>query len=319
MKPKSISLVEFAESFDTTIEELKVIMLADKDFFNEWSIKGADNLIYLSQKALDRLEELFNNKEQLKINVDDIVKSLGSNYETVNNIIKNNKNKFNNRILVKKQGRIELATIKYEGALFLYTEILNTSDEAVMPKSIDELPVSEETKEKVRKKEVSVGYKTDDNSLTGHTYIFDDDGNTLNDFKKEKEEDMKEEDKKINQSAKKPVEKTVEKAAEPQTEETSAKPKPARKKKTKYLAGASYIKKLNESVYDIKAIRSFLLSLNQYKVDEIAIMSDDEIKKLISDEYVILDTSDDVLIINKEALLSISDKIFAIPKQKEVL
>lgn len=67
----------------------------------------------------------------------------------------------------------------------------NAEDNVVRhPKHIDEPNLTSRTKEKVMRGEISVGYKNKENSLVGHTYEFDTDGNIINDYKREEEEDF---------------------------------------------------------------------------------------------------------------------------------
>lgn len=99
---------------------------------------------------------------------------------------------------------------------------------------------------------------------------------------------------------------------------TEKKNEPVRKK-TKYSmnkAIADTMLKFDAEIPSIRAIRTFLLSLPEYKAQDIAVMSDDEIQAKFTKNYVCIPTENGTLVLSKsncgalKEVLSRSDNYF---------
>lgn len=75
-----------------------------------------------------------------------------------------------------------------------------------------------------------------------------------------------------------------------------------RKKKSKYAVTADVLNNLNAEINDIKSIRLFLLSLPDYKSEDIAVMSDDDVRDVFNKTYSSISISNGTLIVNKDVL-----------------
>ena len=65
--------------------------------------------------------------------------------------------------------------------------------------------------------------------------------------------------------------------------------------------------KICSDIKNIKNIRLFLLSLPDYKPDDIALMSDEEVRELFDKNYIAIELTTGVWIINKTILPTLAD------------
>ena len=113
---------------------------------------------------------------------------------------------------------------------------------------------------------------------------------------------------------------TDTKKPEEKEAKTEKKNEPVRRK-TKYsmnkaTADAMLALKFDAEIPSIRSIRAFLLSLPEYKAQDVAVMSDDEIQTQFTKNYVCANTEDGTLILSKsncgalKEVLSRSDNYF---------
>lgn len=91
------------------------------------------------------------------------------------------------------------------------------------------------------------------------------------------------------------------------------KPRAPRKKKSKYnLSFADYENNKCE-ISNIKILRDFLMNDGKHKVEDIAIMSDEEVKVEFNKQYICIGESPSYIIYSKSVLKAIVSDIYIIP------
>lgn len=269
------SLKEIAQNINANPKTLRVLMSSKPDLFNQFTYIDNGEIIFESN-AEKELINLYNNKDKIFVTFESIADIMDVPVETVVNVLTVNKDDmFKGAIKKSPHGRMETNLFK--------CKMLNELLEQIAGESPIKLKSNIDTESK------SVSDTNDENNDIENN---NDDNNTVVE----------------NTVSDEPIEKIEETTVvENKVKNTETKKKPSRKKKAKYAMTSETMTKICSDIKNIKNIRLFLLSLPDYKPDDIALMSDEEVRELFDKNYIAIELTTGVWIINKTILPTLAD------------
>lgn len=318
------TLSDCVEAFDTSLDEIKILMEHEKDFFRKWTAKidGSDDLD-LHPKAVDKLEELCTEKDKLVIKFKTIADAMGIPVERIANVIAADKTKvFKNTVFRSPENTMETNNFRCKALTPLVEALLKESK--MQPTGI-------KTKKSRRKKNEDMPIRQR-NKLTPKS---EPEETTLSNPEPTVDETVNETSDTTPEVVETPTvyesETNIVNGEEltPENNIDDTKPikrkTPNRKKKSKYLASKKDFFDMfaSSDINDIKTLRMFLLSLPDFRIEDIAIMSDVEIKSLFDKMYIAVTINGKTLVTlksNLDAIWSradINQDLFIIPNEQK--
>ena len=311
----AILLSDCPGMFNTSLDEIKILMEHEKDFFQRWTAKTNTNDLELHPKAVDKLEQLYKDKDNLAIKYSEIANAMELPVFRIGFIINSHRNELEGSIISDYGILMDDYAIKYKSLPKLiellnddkkkYTDV-NTDNDAIKYtnyQAIIELLHND-------KKEHTDMNNTDTTTAT----IVD----TPTDIESDNNDTPT-----ISTEPTAESETATTVTVEPK--KTTKRKTSGRRKKSKYLASKNDFLEMfsTESIDDMKTLRMFLLSLPEYNVEDIAIMSDNEIKDMFYEKYIAITINNKTLITHKSKLETlwaqnaINDDLFIITHDED--
>ena len=282
----AILLSDCPSMFNTSLDEIKILMEHEKDFFQKWTAKTNTNDLELHPKAVDKLEQLYKDKDNLTIKYSEIANAMKLPVFRIGFIINSHRNELEESIISDYGILMDDYAIKYK-SLPKLIELLNDD-----------------------KKEHTDMNNTD---TTAATTI-----DTPTDIESDNNDTS-------TISTKPTAESETATTVTVEPKKTIKRKTSGRRKKSKYLASKNDFLEMfsTESIDDMKTLRMFLLSLPEYNVEDIAIMSDNEIKDMFHEKYIAITINNKTLITHKSKLETlwaqnaINDDLFIITHDED--
>ncbi len=251
--------------FNTSLDEIKILIEHEKDFFQKWTAKTSTNDLELHPKAIDKLEQLYKDKDNLTISYGEIAAAMNTTVFRIGFIINSHRSELEDSIISDYADLVDNYKVKYKG-LSKLIELLNNGK-----KEYTDMNNSDTTAATVI--DISTDIESDNNDNSTKTV-----------------------------STEPTAETATALTAEPK--KTAKRKTSGRKKKSKYLASKNDFLEMfsTGSINDMKTLRMFLLSLPEYNVEDIAIMSDNEIKDMFCEKYIAITINNKTLITYKSKL-----------------
>ena len=295
------TLKQCAEAFEEREDVLKILMRSNPEYFDKYSSMEKNEIVFENQ-GLDMIEELASDKDKVKVTYQDIADVLGVAVGDVAFIVKKNEGKVFSRLTTKAEDGNEANTvIRCKEIETLVTRILSGSrtkpstkvkPKASTTKTTKKTSIPAKAPAKTTTKAVKKPAKVADEDVLGNT-----DEPIKGQMSLPELEDMQE---------------TIPQT--PVQEPAKAPAKSKRKKATKGALTKSVVESFGKPSGDSKSLRQFLLSGLNYKLEDVALMSDDEITKIFN-QQAILETPQGTIVVEKSFLLEHLDKFLFIPKE----
>ena len=301
------TLKQCAEAFEEREDVLKILMRSNPEYFDKYSSMEKNEIVFENQ-GLDMIEELASDKDKVKVTYQDIADVLGVAVGDVAFVVKKNEGKVFSRLTTKAEDGNEANTvIRCKEIETLVTRILSGSRTKPSTKAKPKTSTTKTTKKTSTPAKAPA--KTTTKAVKKPAKVAGEDvlGNTDEPIKGQMSlpelEDVQETplfSPVMRKPAKTPVVAPV-------------KSKP-RKKATKGALTKSVVESFGKPSGDSKSLRQFLLSGLNYKLEDVALMSDDEITKIFN-QQAILETPQGTIVVEKSFLLEHLDKFLFIPKE----
>lgn len=257
------TIKQFAESFDTAVENILLLMTTDKKFFSDnihLYDKNPEDIFMadLSHKAVDALEKLLDKKDTIEIFIPDITAATHIEESTILSKIEEYKTDHPHQRINKNKNHIK------------FTVISSILAEMVIP--VHDISVL-------------------------HTPLIDSDtGNKVSDY------DTSKDDTKTEQptTADSQIAATETPVTNPEPAAKTPVAKPKKKKKSKYLMSAEKLAEISPTEMPMRDIRMFLTDIGIYELKDIAFMSDADILKTYNTKFMTVITTAGTLILPKE-------------------
>lgn len=282
------TIKQCADAFEEKEEVLKILLRADKETFAEFAIvDDKTGEIELENRGLDRLEELISDKDKAKVLYQDIAEVLDVPVEDVASVVKKNDGKIFTRMTTKSaDGKLEHTSIRCKELDTLVKRVLESKKQpakiSVKPKPTTKPKAASRQQPNVVQKECSQGECDDVNIGISKQMAL-----TLS-------EDSV-------QEKQKPAEK---------------KSRTSRKKKNNGVLTKEMVEGLGIRFEDAKALRMFMLTSLNFKPEEIALMSDSEIQDVFASRYILIETMNGMMVMEKDFVLqNLSHFLFIQKKQ----
>lgn len=296
-----VTLKECAEAFEEREDVLRILMCSNKDYFKQHSsVDKKTNTTVFDNQGLDMIEELSQEKDEIKVSYADIATILGVTVGDIAYVVNKNEGKVFSRLTTKSEDGDEAKTmIRCKEIETLVTRLLNGTPSKYSTKTLSKSKSKAKTTTSKPKKDQPTPTKSSINKVPKQPA-------------KAKEKDGIE---KSSETIKGQISHPELENASQSSSKTPAKSKPVRKKVAKGLLTKSVVDGFGKTSGDSKSMRLFFLSSLNYKPEDVALMSDDEIMKIAANQ-VMLETPLGTIVVEKEFLLENLDKFFFIPKDK---
>ena len=257
------TIKQFAESFDTAIENILLLMTTDKKFFSDnihLYDKNPEDIFMadLSHKAVDALEKLLDKKDTVEIFIPDITTATHIEESIITSKIEEYKADHPHQRVNKNKNHIR------------FTVISSILAEMVIP--------------------------VHDISFLHAPFV---DTNANNADTDSDTDNTKTEQPTIADSQ---IAATETPAANPEPITKTPAAKPKKKKKSKYLMSAEKLAEISPTEMPMRDIRMFLTDIGAYELKDIAFMSDADILKTYDAKFMTVITAAGTLILPKEIM-----------------
>lgn len=298
------TLKQCADAFDEREDVLRILMCSNREYFAKYSsVDKKTNEIIFENQGLDMIEELASDKDKVKVTYADIASVLGVSVGDVAYVVKKNDGKVFSRLTTKAEDGDDAKTvIRCKEIDTLVARLLNGN----LQSSSKPQPKVKKGAAKAAKPSSEVHNETKPSPKTTNS-------------RKKKENVEGSAGKQENENLVKPRKMVEEQMSLPDitpTVDTPVKPKAARgKKKGKNAFTKTTLDSFGKTSSDSKSLRLFLLSSLNYKPEDVALMSDDEIIKAFS-EQVLFETPQGTVVVERKFIEQNMDKFLFIPKEK---
>ncbi len=257
------TIKQFAESFDTAVENILLLMTTDKKFFSDnihLYDKNPEDIFMadLSHKAVDALEKLLDKKDTVEIFIPDITTATHIEESIITSKIEEYKTDHPHQRINKNKNHIR------------FTVISSILAEMVIPVH-----------------DISFLHTPFIESNAGDADTDSDTGDT-------KTEQPTTADSQIAA--------TETPATNPEPAVKTPITKPKKKKKSKYLMSAEKLAEISPTEMPMRDIRMFLTDIGAYELKNIAFMSDADILKTYNAKFITVITATGTLILPREII-----------------
>lgn len=270
-----MTLNALAKELNTSTKELKILMSSKPDIFNTHTY-FENGEIQLEKIAEEELKRIYTSeKDKTYVTFENISDVLDVPVEVIANTITSKNKLFKGSLKASPNGRMETNMFKCKMLTELIFEITDSN-----PISLSALPnttLDKKTKSNTTPENESVVDATKDETKS--------DDNDNKSQPTNEEPIVVVNDKKESSNEKTPTE----------TKRVS------RNKKQKYtMTMQTLTDKLTSATTDISQIRMFLLSLPDYSIEDIAIMSDETARNIFENNYIAMTISSGTIIIDRK-------------------